>query len=49
MLTRDPDGRWMSFWEENKDGGLGVAVILANDATPAGFAHEDAPWRQWQR
>ena len=39
----DPDGRWMSFWEENKDGGLGVAVILASDATPAGFAHEDAP------
>ena len=33
----------MSFWEENKDGGLGIAVILANDATPAGFAHEDAP------
>ncbi|HYJ40318.1 MAG TPA: DUF4861 family protein [Steroidobacteraceae bacterium] len=43
VLTRDPDGRWMSFWEENKDGGLGIAVILANDATPAGFAHEDAP------
>ena len=43
VLTRDPDGRWMSFWEENKDGGLGVGVILANDATPAGFAHEDAP------
>jgi hypothetical protein len=33
----------MSFWEENKDGGLGIAVILAKDATPAGFAHEDAP------
>jgi len=43
VLTRDPQGRWMSFWEENQDGGLGVAVILANDATPAGFAHEDAP------
>jgi hypothetical protein len=43
VLTRDPDGRWMSFWEDNKDGGLGIAVILANDATPAGFAHEDAP------
>ena len=43
VLTKDPDGRWMSFWEENKDGGLGIAVILANDATPAGFAHEDAP------
>jgi hypothetical protein len=43
LLTRDPDGRWMSFWEENQDGGLGIAVILAKDATPAGFAHEDAP------
>jgi hypothetical protein len=43
VLTRDPEGRWMSFWEENQDGGLGIAVILANDATPGGFAHEDAP------
>ncbi len=43
VLTRDPDGRWMSFWEENKDGGLGIAVILANDARPAGFAYEGAP------
>jgi hypothetical protein len=43
VLTRDPDGRWMSFWEDNNDGGLGIAVILANDAKPAGFAHEDAP------
>jgi hypothetical protein len=40
VLTRDPDGRWMSFWEENKDGGLGVAVLLEKDATPAGFAYE---------
>jgi hypothetical protein len=40
VLTKDPDGRWMSFWEENKDGGLGIAVILAPDATPAGFAYE---------
>ena len=37
MLTRDPDGRWMSFWEENKDGGLGIAVILANDADTRGL------------
>jgi hypothetical protein len=43
VLTKDPDGRWMSFWEDNKDGGLGIAVVLANDAVPAGFAHEDAP------
>jgi len=40
VLTRDPDGRWMSYWEENKDGGLGTAVIIASDATPEGFAHE---------
>lgn len=40
VLSRDPAGRWMSYWEENKDGGLGTAVVLAADATPAGFAHE---------
>jgi pectinesterase len=33
----------MSYWEENKDGGLGIAVILINDTVQAGFAHEDAP------
>jgi len=43
VLTHDPDGRWMSYWEENKDGGLGIAVILANEMVAAGFAHEDAP------
>jgi hypothetical protein len=40
VLTKDPAGRWMSFWEENKDGALGIAVILGADATPAGFAYE---------
>lgn len=40
VLTRDPAGRWMSFWEENKDGGLGIAVILGASETPAGFAYE---------
>ena len=40
VLTQDPDGRWMSYWEENKDGGLGIAVILAAGATSAGFAYE---------
>jgi len=40
VLTRDPQGRWMSFWEENQDGGLGIAVILGKDVTPAGFAYE---------
>jgi hypothetical protein len=42
VLTKDPDGRWMSFWEENDDGGLGTAVVLAADASPAGFAYEEA-------
>jgi len=40
VLTKDPDGRWMSFWEENHDGGLGIAVVLESGATPAGFAYE---------
>lgn len=43
VLTKDPQGRWMSFWEENQDGGLGVAVVLASDADAAGFAREEAP------
>jgi hypothetical protein len=41
VLTKDPHGRWMSFWEENKDGGLGLAVVLANDATSSGYAREE--------
>lgn len=45
VLTKDPEGRWMSFWEENADGGLGIAVILGPDATPAGFAYEEAAKR----
>jgi hypothetical protein len=40
VLTKDPAGRWMSFWEENKEGGLGLAVILGATETPAGFAYE---------
>jgi hypothetical protein len=40
VLTKDPDGRWMSFWEENQDGGLGIAVLLDPRHTPAGFAYE---------
>ncbi len=40
VLTKDPAGRWMSWWEENKDGGLGVAVILAAGESVAGFAYE---------
>jgi hypothetical protein len=39
-LTKDPDGRWMSYWEENKDGGLGIAIILGAGETSAGFAYE---------
>jgi hypothetical protein len=40
VLTRDPKGRWMSFWEENKDGALGIAVLLGADVSSAGFAYE---------
>lgn len=40
VLTKDPQGRWMSLWEENSAGGLGVAIVLSQDATPAGFATE---------
>ncbi|HEY5806650.1 MAG TPA: DUF4861 family protein [Povalibacter sp.] len=31
---------WLSTWEASNDGGLGVAVILAPEATAAGFAEE---------
>ncbi len=40
VITRDPDGRWLSIWEESKDGGVGVAAILAPDTTPVGAACE---------
>jgi hypothetical protein len=40
LLTRDPGGRWMSLWEENKDGALGIAVILGAGESAAGFAYE---------
>jgi hypothetical protein len=40
VMTKDPAGRWMSLWEVNKHGGLGVAVILGAAETPAGFAYE---------
>jgi hypothetical protein len=40
VLAKDPKGRWMSLWEENAQGGLGIAIILADDTAPAGFAHE---------
>lgn len=37
-VSKDAQGRWLSTWEDTPDGGLGVAVILAPDAHPAGFA-----------
>jgi hypothetical protein len=40
VLTRDPDSRWMSLWEENPDGGLGVAVILAGGTSSETYAYE---------
>jgi hypothetical protein len=42
VLTRDPNSRWMSLWEENKDGGLGVAVILASGTSAEDYAFEPA-------
>jgi hypothetical protein len=40
VLTRDEQNRWMSLWEENKDGGLGVAVILAGGTSAEAYAFE---------
>jgi hypothetical protein len=40
VMTKDEGGQWMSLWEENKDGGLGVAVILAPGMVSAGYAYE---------
>lgn len=40
VLTKDPNDRWISLWEENSHGGLGVAVILASGTAPQGVAHE---------
>ena len=39
-ITKDPDGRWMSIWEESKDGGVGVAAILAPGTETVGMASE---------
>jgi hypothetical protein len=36
VITRDPAGRWLSIWEESKDGGVGVAAILAPGIESAG-------------
>ena len=40
VLTKDPNGRWMSLWEESRHGGLGVAVVLAKDTPSEGVAYE---------
>jgi hypothetical protein len=40
VLTRDPQGRWMSLWEENASGGLGTAVVLGAESQAAGYVHE---------
>ena len=40
VLTRDEQHRWMSLWEENKFGGLGVAVILASGTSQEGYVLE---------
>lgn len=40
VLTKDADGQWMSLWEQNEHGGLGIAVILAPRTRAAGYAYE---------
>jgi hypothetical protein len=40
VVTRDPGGRWMSVWEESKDGGVGVAAILGKNTAASGMASE---------
>ena len=40
VITRAPGGQWLSIWEESKDGGVGVAVILATGTVAAGAASE---------
>jgi hypothetical protein len=36
-IARDPQGRWISLWEQGKDGGVGVAAILAPGTDSAGI------------
>jgi Domain of unknown function (DUF4861) len=38
VITTDPDGRWLSIWEQSKDGGVGVAAILAPGTESTGSA-----------
>ena len=40
VITRDPAGRWLSIGEESKDGGVGVAAILAPGMESSGSASE---------
>jgi hypothetical protein len=40
VITRDPQGRWLSIWEESKDGGVGVAAILAPGTESPGIASD---------
>jgi hypothetical protein len=40
VITRGPGGKWLSIWEESKDGGVGVAAILAPDVNAVGGASE---------
>jgi hypothetical protein len=36
-ITRDAHGRWISIWEQSKDGGVGVAAILATGTESSGI------------
>lgn len=39
-IINDRNGRFMNLWEDSRDGGLGIAVILAPDVEAAGFAEQ---------
>jgi hypothetical protein len=38
VLSKDPHQRWLNAWENSKDGGLGVAVIMSPNAPTQGYA-----------
>lgn len=39
-LNKDPQARFMSLWEKSRDGGLGIAVVLAPGVESVGFAEQ---------
>jgi hypothetical protein len=39
-ISKDRNGRFMNLWEDSRDGGIGIAVILAPGVVSAGFAEQ---------